>query len=487
MSLSRKYKEILGLNRRNQEYIRPYNHISAKRIADNKILTKKILARNGINTPDVYKLIRNKKQLSFLDWESLPKSFVIKPNQGTGGNGIIIFYGKKKGQTAWIRPNGTVMTQKDISLHIENILEGRFSMGNKKDIAIIEERVRTDPFLKQYSYKGVPDIRIICFNNVPIMAMMRIPTKRSNGTANLHSGAICTGLDIATGITTYSMQMNNKSLLSDTYEDVDSTTDLKENKKLSGIHIPNWDQILEIALKCQKASKLGYVGVDISLDIEKGPIIFELNARPGLGIQAANKAGLRSRLEMVKGIEVKSIKHGIRIAKNLFGGEVEESIETISGRKVVNIVEKILIFHKTNSDEKKTKKEDREISRAFMDTTIITSRITETTANRIGYLNTTQYFNSLNVPSKFDTLKSAQEYIDNNNKRLTLEESIKRIAKIVDNGCVKIRPVLDIKIKIEGDIKDIEVVIMNDMEYPVILGRSELKGYLIDTTNTFKR
>ncbi|HQI92529.1 MAG TPA: sugar-transfer associated ATP-grasp domain-containing protein, partial [Candidatus Dojkabacteria bacterium] len=184
MLRSKKIKEILGLNRRNQEYIRPLNSSSSKKIADNKILTKKILSKEGINTPEVYKLIRTKKQLQFLDFESLPNSFVIKPNQGTGGNGIVVLYGKKKGQTAWIRPSGEIMSTKDITVHIENILEGRYSMGSKKDIAIIEERVKTDPFLKQYSYKGVPDIRIIGYNEVPIMAMMRLPTKKSNGTAN---------------------------------------------------------------------------------------------------------------------------------------------------------------------------------------------------------------------------------------------------------------------------------------------------------------
>ena len=142
------YNQILGLNRRNQEYVRPYNSLSAKRIADNKVKTKKILARYDITTPEVYKLVRNKKQLEFLDWDSLPKSFVIKPNQGTGGNGIIVFYGKKKGETAWIRPSGEVMSKRDIILHLENILEGRFSMGNRKDIAILEERVTNHPFLK---------------------------------------------------------------------------------------------------------------------------------------------------------------------------------------------------------------------------------------------------------------------------------------------------------------------------------------------------
>lgn len=478
-----KYKDILGLNRRNQEYIRPYNPPSAKRIADNKIRTKRVLAKEGIKTPEVYKLIRSKEQLKFLDWESLPKSFVIKPNQGTGGNGIIVFFGKKKGELAWIRPSGDIMTKNDIILHIENILDGRFSMGNRKDIAIFEERVKTDPLLKQYSYRGVPDIRVICFNGVPIMAMTRIPTKRSDGTANLHSGAICVGIDIATGITTYAMQMNTSSPLSDTYEDIESTQDLIENKPLRGIHIPDWDNILEIALKCQRVSKLGYIGVDIALDAEHGPIVFELNARPGLGIQVANKAGLRWRLEKVKDVEVKGIKHGIRLAKNIFGGEVEESIETISGRKVVTINEKVLVYNKT----KRKKEPEKEVARAFMDTGVLTSRISEAFANRVGLISTTKYFNSLNVPKKFNSLKDAQEYIENNVKTLTLEENIKRVAKIVDGEDVKVRPVVEVKVKISGEVKDIEVVILEDSEYHLIIGRDELKGYLIDTTKTFTR
>lgn len=317
------------------------------------------------------------------------------------------------------------------------------------------------------------------------MAMMRIPTRRSNGTANLHSGAICTGIDIATGITTYSMQMDTKSLLSDVYEDVESTTDLEENKKLSGITIPDWNKILEIALKCQKVTKLGYMGVDISIDAEKGPVVFELNARPGLGIQAANKAGLRSRLELVKDVDVKSIRHGIKIAKDLFGGEVEESIEAISGRKVVNIIERITLFNRQTVPTKKRGKDDKQPSKAFMDTSILTSRIAEATANRIGFLSTTSYFNSLNVPEKFNTLKEAQEYIDENIQALTLEEGIKRIAKITDGNDVKIRPVIEITVGIAEEIRDFDVIIMKDLEYPIVIGRNELKGYLIDTTHTF--
>lgn len=483
------FHDILGLNRRNQEYVRPYNPPSAKRIADNKIITKRILTKQGIKTPEVYKLVRTKKQLQFLDWDSLPRSFVIKPNKGTGGNGIIVFYGKKKGENAWIRPNGRIMNQRDITLHIENILEGRFSMGSKKDIAIIEERIKTDPLLKQYSYKGVPDIRIICFNRIPIMAMTRLPTKRSDGTANLHSGAICTGIDIGTGITTYSMHMDPTSLISDTYQIIDKTMDLKQNKILSGIQIPEWDKLLEIALKCQDATGLGYIGVDIALDKDKGPVVFEVNARPGLGIQVANQTGLRWRLEKAKGLDVKSVKHGLRLGKNLFGGEVEESIESISGRKVVNIVEKVNVYHKPAVSMRKRKqkiKVDKEITNSFMDTGVLTSRISSSLSNRIGFRDATKYFKSLDIPKEFNTFKEAQDFIDKDGKEIVKHDDILRLAKIVEDGQINIRPVIKITVKISGDVKDIETVITDDIIYPLVIGRSELSGYLVDTTKTFK-
>ena len=487
--INNKYKQILGLNRRNQEYVRQYNPPSAKAIADNKILTKRILKKEFIQTPEVYKLIRTKKQLQFLDWGSLPKSFVIKPNKGTSGNGIIVFYGKKKGQDAWIRPNGSIMSKRDIILHIENILEGRFSMGSKNDIAIIEERVKTDSLLKQYSYKGVPDIRIICFNQVPIMGMLRLPTKRSNGTANLHSGAICTGIDMESGITTYSMHMHASAFRSDTYKLVESTLDLQENKPLSGIQIPYWNEMLEISLKCQKASNLGYIGVDIAIDAEKGPVVFEINARPGLGIQVANQAGLKWRLEKVKDLKIKSIKHGVRVSKSLFGGEIEESIEAISGRKVLNITERISVFNKGTDIPKirRMKTLKREIVKAFMDTGILTSRISSTLANRIGYLKATKDFESLDIPERFSSFKEAQEYIDKYEKEICVHPDIKRLAKILEDGEIKIRPVFDIPIKISDTVKITEFVSTDaeDNTYQVVLGRSDLSGYLIDTSNTF--
>ena len=44
---------------------------------------------------------------------------------------------------------------------------------------------------------------------------------------------------------------------------------------------------------------LGYIGVDIVMDVERGPMLLEANARPGLAIQIANGRGLVPRLEAI--------------------------------------------------------------------------------------------------------------------------------------------------------------------------------------------
>ena len=46
-------------------------------------------------------------------------------------------------------------------------------------------------------------------------------------------------------------------------------------------------------------SHLGYLGVDIVLDKNLGPLILELNARPGLAIQIANQTGAVKRFDMI--------------------------------------------------------------------------------------------------------------------------------------------------------------------------------------------
>ncbi|MCA9374814.1 ATP-dependent zinc protease, partial [Candidatus Dojkabacteria bacterium] len=319
-------------------------------------------------------------------------------------------------------------------------------------------------------------------NNVPVMAMLRIPTKASDGKANLHAGGIGAGIDLASGVTTTSVKRKIPSIVDYDFEQIEETYDLENNLPLRGIKIPFWDEILTMSVKAQIASGLGFSGIDVVIDREKGPMILELNARPGLGIQMVNMAGLRGRLERVDGIKIKSVKHGIRIAKNLFGGEVEEGIEAMSGKQVVNLVERITIFH---INPKKLSK--KETVNGMLDTGVLTSRLDTALASRLGYLEAIKSFEAENVPNFFESVKDAQEFINKNKDTFESKNGIVRIARIVEGGKIRVRPVVVVKITIAGVQKDIECILSNQKEmlYPILIGRRELKNYLIDPSRTF--
>src|SRR5690606_28440359 len=76
----------------------------------------------------------------------------------------------------------------------------------------------------------------------------------------------------------------------------------------------DWDVILDISSRCYELTGLGYIGVDIVLDRDLGPLVLELNARPGLAIQIANGQGLARRLEICDTSADFSAAAGARIA-----------------------------------------------------------------------------------------------------------------------------------------------------------------------------
>lgn len=483
-------KEVLGINHRNTVYIRPYNSSRAKRIADDKILSKKILARNGIPTAEIYKIIRTQKQLETLNWEELPKSFALKPNVGTGGSGILIFYGKRRNSLEWILPDGKRMDVPQLKNHIRQILDGQFSMGNRKDSAIIEERIVNHPLLKPYSYKGIPDIRVIVFNKVPIMAELRLPTYESGGKANLHAGGIGVGIDIASGITTLAIHRKGASALSDIYDIVETTLD-ESKLPLRGIQIPQWKEILNMSIRCQEATGLGYLGADIALDRDKGPVVLELNARAGLAVQIANMSGMKSRMERVKGLKIKSPDHGIRVAQNLFGGEVEDEIEAISGRGIIGLVEKVQFLKITPDngpqvDGTKNRLPSVQV-KAQIDTGIIRSRITSALASDIGFRPALDFFKDLKILKEFDTKEHAQDYLDQHKEFIISHPLISNAIVLEENDIIAIRPLVNVNLIITGIAISSEMIVSKrrDLPYPAILGRRDLKPFLLDASKTF--
>ena len=337
-----KFSDILGLNARTQVYSYPFNKPVGKDIATSKLSTKKILAKKGVPVPAIYAKFFNPRQVMLFNWEALPDSFALKPSKGLGGEGIIVikkrsFREKIKVKDEWITTQKTKITVEDLKLHVLDILEGAFSIGNVPDVAFIEEYVGRHKAFRKYAFRGTPDIRVIVFNKVPVMAMLRLPTKESGGRANLHQGAIAVGIDMTTGITTRAWWKG---------EYIHNKPETK--RKLHGIKIPQWTRILETAVAAGEAASLGYYGADVVLHPEKGPMILELNYQPGLSIQLANNAGLKRRLQRVEDLEVKDIEHGVRIAKALFAERFADRVKAEEGIKILKPIEKVKIYPPKN-------------------------------------------------------------------------------------------------------------------------------------------
>lgn len=279
---------VMGINRRNADYVLKYNKRHLYPVVDDKILTKERAIAAKINVPDLYGIIDTEKDIGkFTQLVENHKDFVIKPAQGAGGDGILVIGDRYEGRYRTV--SGKIISLEEIEHHISNILSGLYSLGGHRDRVLIEYRVKPDPIFKSISYEGVPDIRIIVLLGYPVMAMLRLPTRQSGGKANLHQGAIGVGVDLTTGITLKGTWLNNKiSKHPDTANPVD------------GVQLPDWDGFMRLATSCYELSGLGYIGVDLVLDERKGPLILELNARPGLNIQIANDAGLTHRCHAVE-------------------------------------------------------------------------------------------------------------------------------------------------------------------------------------------
>jgi alpha-L-glutamate ligase-like protein len=461
----RKGQKILGMNSRNLEFIRPYNLKKAKRLADDKLLSKKILSKNNIAVPKMIAKIRSYEELESFDWNTLPESFALKPNRGFGGEGILIVYGKKKNSTdTWIKADRSKITIDDLKAHILNILDGSYSLSNTPDIAFFEERLLLLKLFKPYSFKGIPDIRVIVYNKVPVMAMLRLPTKDSEGKANLQQGAIGVGIDLATGTTTTAVQGKTKII-----EYIPGTRML-----LSGIKIPHWKDILTLAVRAQEISGLGFLGADIAIDKERGPVILELNARPGLSIQIANLAGLKERLERVKGLKIKTLEKGVRVGMDLFGGEIEEELEGISGKKVIGTVEKVKLIGK----------EGKEIEvEAKIDTGAFSSSIDIDLAKNLGFEKTLEEFEKIDFSSY--EIKPENE---TSLKKSLVEKYQNQIPDLTDIAIVfsasgsSVRPVVKIGLLLDKTelIASCNIIARKDLRFPMIIGKRTLGKFLID-------
>ncbi len=293
---------VIGINERNLRYVHALNPRKLLARVDDKLLTKQLADQAMIPNPELYGVIANARDMKKLpDMISHPDGFVVKPAQGSQGKGIIVVESPLR--HGWRLASGRRITLDDIKFQINNMISGMYSLGGQPDKALIEYRVKFDDVFGKISFKGVPDIRLIVLKGIPVFAMLRLPTAESDGKANLHKGGVGVGINIATGFTMHAMQHDR---LIDVHPDTAHS--------LGGIQAPYWDEILLMAARSYEVTGLGYIGVDIVLDQERGPLLLELNARPGVSIQIANRKGMRFLLEKASSLASDKLSAHERIA-----------------------------------------------------------------------------------------------------------------------------------------------------------------------------
>lgn len=472
------YRGILGLNARSLLYMRPYNKKAPVKLVDSKLDTKNLLIENKIPTPKMYGVINTISEFEDFKFNKLPQSFVIKPNRGFGGGGILVLRGsekkvdfqkKKISDRVWIGPGDKEYTFSDFKEHILDILFGKFSLSSTPDVALIEKKIVVDKRLLDLCGSGVPDIRVIVFNGVPVMAMLRLPTKKSDGRANLAQGGIGVGIDIGTGEATTAYLEVPYGVMLEEHPDT--------NRELLGFYMPEWKRVLEIAVHAQRVSGLGYAGVDIVLDRRDGPVILELNARPGLGIQSTNLDGLRRRLERVKGLKVKSVSKGVRIGRELFGGDIERRVEDMTGREVIGLVESVVALSKTGKRRVEIK--------AKIDTGARMTSIDSSLARKLGFKAADSLIEEFNLAERGKTKEDLEKLAE----RIEKEKDLKKIGvtklKVVSSSSgFTLRPVIQFvyylsgqKIETEANISD-----RSKMVYQMLVGKIDMEHFLIDPT-----
>ena len=305
-----KKQGILGMNARNFDYIAAANKRENYPRVDDKMLTKKLALEEGLAVPDLICCVSFNHQLKELK-KVLEKhdQFVLKPAKGCAGKGIIVI--TDRDERGYIKASGSVVTEIEFNRHICEILTGLHSLGGQPDQAMFEKLVQFTDTFNNFTFQGVPDVRVIIYRGYPVMAMTRLSTKDSDGKANLHQGAVGVGLSVLTGKAVQAVQFNKLV-----------TKHPDTGYSFGNLVIPDWDEILLLSAKSYEIAELGYMGADIVLDRNHGPLILELNARPGLSIQIANGMGLGNILKRIdQEKKRRTAEERVAFAKELFSTE----------------------------------------------------------------------------------------------------------------------------------------------------------------------
>jgi alpha-L-glutamate ligase-like protein len=278
---------VLGINHRNLAFIQESNPRSLYPRVDDKTITKQICHQHGIPVPETYAIIRRYGDVGrFAELIGHRDEFVVKPASGAAGRGIIVIAGRDGSD--YKTSSGRTISQSELNYHISTILSGLYSLGGQIDSTIVEQRIIMHPIMQDVAVGGTPDVRVILYRHVPVMAMVRLPTTASEGRANLHQGAAAAAVHLVTG-RTFGGVCGGRTI----------TRHPDTCHEIADLQIPGWHNLLAAAMKLADALEMGYIGVDFVIDAKIGAVVLEANARPGLAIQVAHRIGLLPRLQLI--------------------------------------------------------------------------------------------------------------------------------------------------------------------------------------------
>lgn len=459
----RAQRNVLGIDARDLLYV-PKNSKHAVYLADSKLASKRVLKEHNLPSSRVFAVIHNRQELKDFDWNTLPSSFVLKPNRGMGGAGIVVAF-RKKGDY-WLCAGGKKFDIEGLQTHIINIFDGLFSLFHQKDIAFFEERISIDNYLKQFSYKGIPDIRIWLYNYIPVMAMLRLPSAASGGKANLAQGGIGVGLDLSTGQGIHAIVKGNVI--------IDTIKIRKSELSIHSIRIPKWKKILKLSIETAKACKIKFTGLDVAIDKKIGPLILEVNARPGLEIQNANMSSLKDRLQRVANLKKISTEKALNIGISLFGGSVEQEIELLAGKEIIGLKNEIEIFDGDNIIAKVV---------ARVDSSNLQTVVDRDLAMKTGLKEALEIFKEFSDTCPcYDQVKIDRWSKDVMKKVKDKTDLIEDVKIINSKHGLVARPVCRIKLRISETDFTVSALIMSRRQaaHKVVLGQDALKYFLFD-------
>lgn len=276
---------VVGINRRNLTLVYPNNRRRDYPLADDKLLAKARFQAAGVPVPETLVTCRGLFEVpGTVDALVGRGGFVVKPANGSGGGGILVVGEWDGAAGAWRKAGGRLVTPLTMARHLADIVFGVHS-NQLEDRAFVERRVAPHALFAGLWADGLCDVRVITLRARPVMSMIRVPTTESGGRANLHQGGLGIAVDLASGRTSRAVHRGRAV-----------THHPESGAPLLGLQVPAWPAVLDTARRAAAAVPLGYLGVDVVVDAAAGPLVLEINARPGLEIQNVSDRGLAEAL-----------------------------------------------------------------------------------------------------------------------------------------------------------------------------------------------